>query len=107
MGVDSIRVLVSSSRFELRGRCERASVKKIMRPMVAAALGAVVLVVICAAAGLAYLRATGLTARATPGSTETRMTGLLRRFAIGSTARTRRNAVPSSPEAIADGIAHF
>lgn len=60
-----------------------------------------------AAMGLVYLRSTGLSARGEPGGVETAMARGARSFAIPSRARARPNPVPSSPEALADGMAHY
>jgi mono/diheme cytochrome c family protein len=56
---------------------------------------------------LAYLRSTGLDTRAEPGTVEARVARAARRFAIPPGMRAMRNPVPVSPEAVADGMAHY
>jgi mono/diheme cytochrome c family protein len=60
-----------------------------------------------AAAGAVYVRVTHLQATATPGSVETRLARTARALAVPSDVRERRNPVPASPEALADGMAHY
>jgi len=60
-----------------------------------------------AAAGLWYVRATGLSARAEPSPAEVRVARAVRRLAISSEMRGRQNPVPRSDEALAQGRAHF
>ena len=62
---------------------------------------------IAAAAGLAYVRITGLSARATPSAVEARMARGVRSFAISRRDRTRINPVPRSEEAVRAGLEHF
>lgn len=59
------------------------------------------------AGGLVYLRSTGLAARGEPGAFETKMARMARRLAVPSTSIARQNPVPASPEALADGMAHY
>jgi mono/diheme cytochrome c family protein len=59
------------------------------------------------AAALAYVRVTGLSARAQPGPVETAFARRIRAFAIPAEARQRQNPEPASPAAVADGMAHF
>jgi mono/diheme cytochrome c family protein len=54
-----------------------------------------------------YVVGTGVSARAEPGAVETYVARLARRVAIGADARAKQNPVPSSPEVIAAGLAHF
>jgi mono/diheme cytochrome c family protein len=61
------------------------------------------LAIIC----VAYVATTGLSARAEPGSVETRVARATRRFATPRDIRERANPVPRGPEAVADGLAHF
>ena len=70
---------------------------------------AIVLIVagVLAAAGLAYVRTTGLRADAVPGQAETRMARAVRAFAIPSEDRNRRNPLPASAEALTAGLEHF
>jgi mono/diheme cytochrome c family protein len=77
------------------------------RPLALVLFGAVLSVLLVAVAGLVYLRATGLDARAEPGSLETRVARSARRLAIPAAIRTMANPVPKSAEAVADGMAHF
>jgi len=78
-----------------------------MRPAALVILGAVLSLMVIAAAGLVYLRSTGLSARSEPGPIETTTARTLRRFSIPPGARARPNPIPASPEAVADGMAHY
>jgi mono/diheme cytochrome c family protein len=69
--------------------------------------GIVLAILVLLVAVLIYLRATGLSAHAEPGPLETRLARAARHFAMTSEARTVRNPVPVSPEALADGMAHY
>ena len=62
---------------------------------------------IAAVAGLAYVRLTGLSARATPSAAETRLARGVRSFAISGSARTRTNPVRRSDEVVRTGLEHF
>src|SRR5688572_23567477 len=78
-----------------------------MRRAFAALIGLVVMALIAAPAGLAYVRSTGLSARATPSAVEARMARGVRSFAISRRDRTRINPVPRSEEAVRAGLEHF
>jgi mono/diheme cytochrome c family protein len=69
--------------------------------------GAVAALAAIGAAGAAYVRWTGLDSRSRPGAAEARLARLTRRLAVPAAARERRNPVPASPEALAEGMAHF
>jgi mono/diheme cytochrome c family protein len=60
-----------------------------------------------AAAGFAYVRATGLSARPGPAPFEAWLARALRSAAIPAADREQASPIPASPEAIADGLAHF
>jgi mono/diheme cytochrome c family protein len=66
-----------------------------------------VMVVVVAAAGLAYVRTTGLSARAKPSASETRLARSVRSFAISRSQRTRPNPVPRADEAVREGLEHY
>ena len=55
----------------------------------------------------AYLVMGGLSARETPGPTETFVARRVRALALGSEARNLQNPVPRTPEVVAAGMAHF
>ena len=78
-----------------------------MRPRVAISLGMLLMLAIVAMAGVVYIRTTGLTTRETPGSVETMMARTARRLAVPAAVRNLANPVPTSPEALADGMTHF
>jgi mono/diheme cytochrome c family protein len=78
-----------------------------MRAIGLVGLGSVIGIAILAGAGLVYLRSTGLSARAEAGTMEVAMARRARSFAIPPDARTRQNPIPPSPEALADGMAHY
>lgn len=62
---------------------------------------------VVAVAGLAYVRVTGLSARATPSNAETRLARAIRSFAISGRDRWRTNPVQRSEEAVRAGLDHF
>jgi mono/diheme cytochrome c family protein len=78
-----------------------------MRAFALIVLGVVIGAATLAAAGLVYLRSTGLSTRADAGDFETSMARRARLFAIPPGARTRQNPIPSSTDALADGMAHY
>ncbi len=59
------------------------------------------------AGGIAYLRSTGLGTRGEPGTVEATIARAARRLAIPSAALARRNPVPASSEALAEGLEHY
>ena len=59
------------------------------------------------AAGLVYVRVTGLRARATPSAAEARLARTVRSFAIPAAGRNRSNPVPRSADAIDGALQHF
>ncbi|MGE0443764.1 MAG: cytochrome c [Vicinamibacterales bacterium] len=69
--------------------------------------GMVIAILALAIAGVVYLRTTGLTTRAEPGVVETRLARSARALAIPAAARERTNPVARTPEALAEGMAHF
>ena len=72
------------------------------------ALALVLLLVIVLGAGaLAYVKYTGLSARATPGALETSVARRLRAAAVPAEYRDRPNPVPRSDETVRLGLAHF
>jgi mono/diheme cytochrome c family protein len=77
------------------------------RPVALVLAGTVLSLLLMAAVGLVYLRASGLDAMAEPGPIEARMARVARRLAIPTTIRTMANPVAKSAEAVADGMAHF
>ena len=78
-----------------------------MRTAVAAIAGASLLLIGGIAMTGIYLRTTGLNARGTPGAFETRLGRAARRLAIPGMARERKNPMPESDAAMADGMMHF
>jgi mono/diheme cytochrome c family protein len=62
---------------------------------------------LCAVAAAAAFVAGGISARAEPGRLEAAIAPRLRAMAIPRAARERKNPVPATPEAIADGMEHF
>jgi mono/diheme cytochrome c family protein len=79
-----------------------------MRPMLLGALLAVVLVaMIAGVAGFAFIKATGLSARAAPGPVETALARRARAWAIPADYSRRRNPVTSSDESVRNGLEHF
>ena len=78
-----------------------------MRVLGLVLLGLVLAVTIVAALGLIYIKSTGLSARGEPGTLEISMARRARSLAVPSDARAKRNPIPPSAEAIADGMAHY
>jgi mono/diheme cytochrome c family protein len=78
-----------------------------MKGVLTVVLVAVFVAVVLAAAGVAYVMATGLNARAQPGALETRLARAVRALAIPREIRLKANPVPKSADAIADGLNHF
>lgn len=70
-------------------------------------IGIIVIGLVAAAAGLAYVRVTGLTARAKPSEAETGLARAVRSFAIAGHDRARTNPVPRSEAAARAGLEHF
>jgi mono/diheme cytochrome c family protein len=79
-----------------------------MRPAIK---GALVTLAILAVAGVLgtviFLKATGLSARATPGAIETAVAGQLRSLAVPSEYAELSNPVLMNEESIRNGMAHF
>jgi len=78
-----------------------------MRPVARWLLVIVVTGLAVLAAGLGYVRVTGLRARATPSTVETRLARSIRSFAIPAAGRSRANPVPRSADAIDGALQHF
>jgi mono/diheme cytochrome c family protein len=79
-----------------------------MRPVLAGALMAVlILVLIGALAVFAFVKTTGLSARATPGPVEKGVARQLRTWAVPTDYRSRVNPVPRNDESIRTGLEHF
>jgi mono/diheme cytochrome c family protein len=69
--------------------------------------GALAVAVVLGIVGIAYVISTGLSARGEPGRLETRVARAVRSMAVPREVRERANPVASTPEAVADGLAHF
>jgi mono/diheme cytochrome c family protein len=67
----------------------------------------VVLIVAAGAAGLLYARATGFSARTTPGRLEASAARWVRHWAIPREFQNMPNTVPKTAQAVNDGMAHF
>ena len=78
-----------------------------MRKVSLVLTGVLLSLLLLIAGGLAYLRSSGLDTRARPGAIETRIARAARRFAIPPAVQAMSNPVPASPEALADGMAHY
>jgi mono/diheme cytochrome c family protein len=77
------------------------------RPAKIVAVTVAVLALLVALAGAGYLRATGLSARPTPGPLETSVARSARRFAIPRAIRNMSNPMASNADAMAEGREHF
>ncbi len=79
-----------------------------MRPAIT---GALVTLAVLAVAGVLgtvmFLKATGLSARATPGPVEIAVAGRLRALAVPSDYASLTNPVLTNSESVANGMAHF
>lgn len=71
------------------------------------AAGVLLAVALIAVAGVIYLRSSGLSTRGTPPALEVSLARAARGLAIPAAARSRRNPVPFSAEALSDGMHHF
>ena len=78
-----------------------------MRALLKTFLLLILLGALLGTAAVLYVRSTGLSAREPPGRTETYIARRVRDLSIARRARDLVNPVPRSPEAIADGLAHF
>ena len=78
-----------------------------MRTLLKALLLLLVLVGATLAAAVLYVWNAGLSARAQPGRVETIVARGVRQLAVARHARDLHNPVPRSPQAVADGMAHF
>lgn len=80
----------------------------VMRPMLKGALIAVAAVLLIGGiATIAFVKTTGLSARATPGRMEAAMARRLRSWAVPSAYRELRNPVLRNGESVRNGMAHF
>ena len=78
-----------------------------MRALSYGVLGVVAAAGILAAAGVAYLRSTGLSTRGEPGRIEAVIARSARAMAIPASARALQNPTPASADVIAEGMEHF
>jgi mono/diheme cytochrome c family protein len=78
-----------------------------VRTLIRAVLLVVLLAVVLAAVAVLYVWNVGLSARTQPGAVETFVARQVRQLAVARAARDLVNPIPRSPEAIADGLAHF
>ena len=78
-----------------------------MRSLLLFAGGAAMAIVAIGLAAVVYVRSSGLESRSQPGALEVAIARLARRFAVPTMVRNMRNPVAESPEALADGMAHF
>jgi mono/diheme cytochrome c family protein len=68
---------------------------------------ALLVVAVIAAAGIVYVRRTGLQSRPDPGALETRFARAIRSLAIPQEYRAKENPVPASLAATSKGMEHF
>ena len=79
-----------------------------MRPAFKGALAALIIVAAVGFAGtIAFVKTTGLRARATPGPLETAVARRLRTLAVPGSYARLPNPLPMNNESIRDGMAHF
>jgi mono/diheme cytochrome c family protein len=76
----------------------------LLRPML---IGVLLTAAIGAAAGIWYVRSTGLSARGEPSSVETGVARGVRAWAVPADVAERRNPLALSDAVLADGRAHF
>jgi mono/diheme cytochrome c family protein len=72
-----------------------------------ALVGIAVVVLLAVAGTLAYVRSTGLRARATPGRVEMALARTVRRWAVPAADRNRTNPVPRTQAVEREGLEHF
>jgi mono/diheme cytochrome c family protein len=78
-----------------------------MKTIVQALLAGLLIIVILAAAGLIYIKTTGLSARPTPGAVETRAARSVRRLAVPASLRGRTNPEMKTAEMLDQMRAHY
>lgn len=78
-----------------------------MRTAFTAVAGALLGLVLVAAAALGYARVSGLESRSAPGPIETGVSRMTRRVAVPTGVRHQPNPVASTPETLAEGMSHF
>jgi mono/diheme cytochrome c family protein len=79
-----------------------------MRPAIKGALVTLAILAIAGVLGtVIFLKATGLSARATPGPVEIAVAGRLRALAVPSEYASLTNPVLTNNESVANGMAHF
>lgn len=79
-----------------------------MRPAFKGALATLAILAVAGMLGtVIFLKATGLSARATPGPVEIAVAGRLRALAVPSQYSNHTNPVLANDESVANGMAHF
>ena len=78
-----------------------------MRTVPALIVSALLLAGVATAAGLTYVKMTGLRSQPDPGALETRVARSIRAQAVPFEIKTLRNPVPASTDAVAAGRKHF
>ena len=78
-----------------------------MRTLIRLFLLTLAIAIVAGAAGILYLRETGLTARAMPGALETILARTARSLAVPPADRNRANPLPRTPEHVRAGLEHF
>lgn len=79
-----------------------------MRPALKGALVTLLILSVTAIGGTAvFLKVTGLSARAVPGTLETSVARRLRGWSVPTEYRRLSNPVPANEESIRDGMSHF
>jgi len=72
-----------------------------------ALIGIAVVIAVAVVGTWAYVRSTGLRARATPGRGEITLARAVRRWAVPAADRNRANPVPRTPAVEREGLEHF
>jgi mono/diheme cytochrome c family protein len=78
-----------------------------MRALVQVVITLVVVAVIAALVGFAYISSTGLSGHADPGAFETRVARAVRGLAVPSKIRAATNPLPATQENLQPGLEHF
>jgi mono/diheme cytochrome c family protein len=78
-----------------------------MKTIIAAVVGALILLVVLAACALVYAKSTGLSARPAPGAVETRAARSVRRLAVPADIRGRTNPETKTAEMLDQMRAHY
>ena len=78
-----------------------------LRPVFKAALLLVAIGIVVAAAAFFWIASRGISAKAEPGPLETMIARTMRKLAVPSGDRNKKNPIPVTAEVLASGLAHY